>query len=168
MRYFKYTLVVAFSATLILASCSDSEHITSGPPTSPGIGMGTVSGTVEFWSGDFMPTFPGDDRTGTVEKVSRKLFLFERALLARDVTLSDEGDPTFYESINTQLIAISESDANGEFSIIAPPGHYTLVVEENGLFYANSFDGDGAVFPVDVTDDNNVSVVFEITYMATF
>ncbi|CAN5275823.1 hypothetical protein BH23BAC2_BH23BAC2_10670 [soil metagenome] len=118
-----------------------------------------VWGDVWFWSGDFMP-----GGRGKICPVKRKVYVYEWT------TSSDVekiGFTSFFSAVNTNLVAIAESDNEGFFQTELEPGIYSLFVKEDGIFYSNLLNSN-VIFPVNI-DVNKVSEVrFDITYKASF
>ena len=56
----------------------------------------------------------------------------------------------FYMSIQTPLVRKIETDSNGYFRVQLPPGRYSIFTKKDTLFYANWFDKDNNIFPVEV------------------
>jgi hypothetical protein len=120
-----------------------------------------VWGDVWFWEGNFMPVCP----TGSVAGVGREMRIHE--LTSRnDVEM--EGVGPFYSEIRTPLVSTVWSDADGFFQVSLPAGRYSVFSVEDTLFYANRFDGNGHIFPVQVVGDSVTGVRFDITYRAAY
>ena len=131
-----------------------------------------ISGYVRFWEGDFMPTFPGDERDGKVYPVVRQVLFFTPILSADAEYSLVEVEPGLFVDlvigVPVEPVAMVWSDVEGYFEVSLPPGRYSILVRECGYLYANMLDGDGYIFPVEVTDGELTSVQFDITYMATY
>lgn len=125
-----------------------------------------ITGKVVFKSGNMMPTFDKKPTsTGKTESVAREVFIFKVVKMS-DLT-SKTGD-NFYEKPKTKLVASVWTKKSGCFAVHLPEGEYSVFVKEKGKYYANSFDGDGKVFPVKVTEGLASDIVFEINYAAAF
>ena len=123
---------------------------------------GTLSGTVIFWEGNFMP----GNSTGTKTPVVRDILIYEPTSIYEVSQAHVVPDP-FYADIQTKLVATTTSDTNGHFSLSLPAGRYSLFVKEDGLFYSNSFESN-IIDPVTVTTGETTTVEFDITYQAAF
>ncbi len=132
-----------------------------GPPADPDVTQG-VAGLILFWQGDFMPG-PGPP-TGTKLPAQRELLVYELTNLA-DVTSAGDA---FYSAISTRLVASTFSGADGRFAVQLPVGRFSLFVREQSMFYANGWDGQGFIYPIDVAADTVTEVQFDITYLAYF
>ena len=60
------------------------------------------------------------------------------------------------------------SGADGRFAVQLPVGRFSLFVREQSMFYANGWDGQGFIYPIDVAADTVTEVQFDITYLASF
>ncbi len=161
--------------TTIIAIACDEEPTSVLVPGAgenlTGISQG-IYGTVRFWEGDFMPTFPEDDSGGRIYPVERDVCIFE-AVLYHDIQWSYvEIEPGIYAHLAADvpavLVDVVHSGENGYFEAELPEGRYSIFVREGGYYYANLVDGGGYVFPADVVEGEKVGVNFDITYMATF
>jgi hypothetical protein len=119
-----------------------------------------IWGDVWFWSGNFQPACIA----GTVVPVSRELLVHE--LTPLDSVIVAPGGAPFYSEIHTPLIATTQSDASGFFQVDLAPGTYSIFVREDSLFYANSGDGSGNIWPVTVLADSVRGIRFDIRYEA--
>jgi hypothetical protein len=117
-----------------------------------------VWGDVWYWEGNFMPVCP----TGTVQAVVREMRIHALAS-SSDVEHTEHG--AFYSKVNTPLIATVWSGSNGFFQATLPAGTYSVfAVEQDSLLYANGFDGEGHIYPVEVKDGKAAGIRFDITY----
>ncbi|QED36678.1 hypothetical protein FK178_02645 [Antarcticibacterium arcticum] len=116
-------------------------------------------GDVWFWSGDFMPV-----GRGTICQVKREVYVYE---LTTNADVEQIGFTPFYSAINTNLVAMVESDSDGFFQVELEPGDYSLFVKEDGKFYSN-FHSSTAIFPVTINSNQVSEVRFDVTYKATF
>lgn len=124
-----------------------------------------VWGTVSNMEGDFMPMVPPCNSCGHHCPVQRTVKIYEYTLFSEGVT--SEPFSGFYDSLKTSLIAQVDTDADGFFQINIPPGHYSMMVVENGKLYANLMDEDGGINPFTLsTRIVNLNIV--MTYQATF
>ena len=136
-----------------------------------GISQG-LYGTILFWEGDFMPTYPEYPPGGYIYPVVRDVCIFDRVLYD-DVEWSYvEIEPGIYAylavDVPASLIEVVKSDDNGHFEAELAPGMYSVFVREHGYYYANLVDNGGYVFPATVREGGTTEIEFDITYMATF
>jgi hypothetical protein len=147
--------------SLLCLRCTNHKDLMGSKPT---ITQG-FWGRVEFWEGDFMPRPPTEKSTGTITCVCRKILIYE--LTHYNQVHSVPENSAFFDRIFTSRVAITWSNAEGYYQIALPSGHYSLFVEENGLFYANRFD-DGDIQPVIVLPDSITRYDIKIDYKACY
>ena len=122
-----------------------------------------VKGQILFLEGNQMPS---PDRPPSVGKgVSREVGIFEVTHTDQTVAGHSSG---FYKKVKTKLIKATWSDSKGCLALELPEGKYSILVKENGEWYANLFDGDGAIFPIEVKEGETTPLEFRITYKAAF
>ena len=168
-------LLLVISIFLAFCLACDGEptsSLTSGSDHDPiGIYQG-IYGTVLFWEGDFMPTYPENGTNGDIYPVVRDVCIFERVLY-------DDVDWAYVEvepgisallaiDIPAPLVRVVHSNEKGYFETSLPPGLYSIFVKEGRHFYANRVDMGGYVFPAEVRKGEATGVQFDITYMATY
>ena len=120
-----------------------------------------IWGYVLFWEGDFRPPPP---YSGTITGVSREMHIYE---LTSVNDVEPPGYDCFYSAVHTSLAAVVQSADNGFFEVALDPGDYSIFSVEDGLLYANVFQG-GSIFPVTVEQGEAREITFDITYRATF
>lgn len=122
-----------------------------------------VKGFVRFLSGNQMPSPDKTPDPGT--GVSREIGIF---------TLTRESDAVpgkasgFYKKLKTKRVLSFWSNNQGCFSTTLTPGKYSILVKEDGQWYANQFDGDGYIFPFEVKEGEVTTLNFRITHKAAF
>ncbi len=163
-------LGIAFS---LLAACDErqdkpsscnAESAYSRNESKVTVGNG-VWGTVTFTEGDCMPRIGGKSTCKTCP-VQRTVRIYNYTTL-NDVV--DDANPhdSFYTSFNTTLIKEVEADTNGFFQAELPAGTYTVVVIENGKLYANSFNGQAGINPINIGNGKkklNLSINWKAAY----
>lgn len=111
----------------------------------PAVLESTLSGRVERWSGNLMPT------RGTLTGASKNQPLQTKVYIFKGKVKSN--GPTLEFSPETQKVfAVVNSDKNGDFKVQLPPGEYTVFAEIDGKLYKNSFDGLGNFSTVTMLD----------------
>jgi hypothetical protein len=121
-----------------------------------------IKGKVIFRQGDFMPS-PDAPPQGSGRGVQRELFIHELTNM-QQVT----GEPPFYSQIQTKMVKKVVSDENGAFAVELKPGKYSLFVKEKDSYYANLFDGQNNIYPVEVKEKQVAEVEFIIDHQATY
>ena len=117
-----------------------------------------VAGTVSLIEGDCMPVV--DQNSCLQYPVERSLHIFSYTTL--DDVVQD--GPTTFSSIQTDLIGSVGSDKEGFFELALEPGKYSIFIEEQGAYYANSLDGEGGIQPFEVAADSISLVNPELDY----
>jgi hypothetical protein len=120
-----------------------------------------IQGHVLRVSGNQMPSpdFPREKPRG-----------FKTTLLIYELTHTSqairEGD--FYRIISTKLIKEVVTGEDGSFKVKLAPGHYSLFVKKDELFYANTFDGQGNIHPIEVKKSKWTRDEFRADYGAVY
>jgi hypothetical protein len=97
------------------------------------------------------------------QTVQRKIRIYE--LTRMDQAQQRDG---LFDDIPTELVAEAESDESGAFKIGLPPGRYSVfTVEEDGLF-ANIFDSEMNIQPVEVKEGEWAEMEIKIDYKAFY
>lgn len=122
-----------------------------------------LKGLIFEVSGNQMPS-PGKGvpiRKG----VQREFGIFKLSNLNQAVKGKDD---CFFKNPGTSLVKRARSDKNGCFVLSLPPGKYSVFVREKGQWYANSFNGDGEICPVEVFPDSLSQLDFRINHGAWY
>ncbi len=124
-----------------------------------------VKGMVCFQRGNQMPSPDSPGRTSKGKGVSRRIAFFE-------LTKADQAEEArqggFFRNIQTRLIKETVSNAEGCFAVSLPPGLYSMMVWEEGFWYANSFTGDGRIMEVEVKPGEQTELEFRINHAAFY
>jgi len=125
-----------------------------------------ILGTVVVREGNFMPA---PDRAGKL-KANKKGKTANRELLIYELTnlTQVKANGTFYSQIQTKPVAKVTAGADGIFQVFLKPGRYSVFSQEPQGLYANQFDGNGNIFPVEVVADRLTLVEFVIDYNASY
>ncbi|MEJ8842433.1 hypothetical protein WG954_08560 [Lacibacter sp. H375] len=74
----------------------------------------------------------------------------------------------FYTMVSTKLVKQLETNEDGSFKLKLKPGKYSLFIKKGDLFYANLFDSDNNIFPVEVKKGEWTEVDFKADYDAVY
>lgn len=166
-----------FSVLLLLAACCGSKHgkATTGSEADttsvkttqvqqkqPSIEQG-INGRVLLKSGNQMPS-PDAPPTENKRGVERIVYIYELTNVNQVATK----DGVFHTNIQTNLVSQVVTDANGFFSVSLKPGKYSLFTKEEQELYANLFDGEMNIFPVEVKKGQVTTIEFLINYQASY
>lgn len=122
-----------------------------------------IAGRILWQSGNHMPS-PDAPRSSGKRGVKRTVYIYE--LTKGSQATTTEG--VFHNNIQTKLVTQAESDANGNFEVSLEPGRYSIFTQEDQGLYANLFDGENNIFPVEVKKGQVTTVEFLINYAATY
>ncbi len=153
----KYTRLFLFALLSILLSFCTT--VRGGKST---IKQG-VFGRVLWLEGNFMPSPDKPQSKGGVP-VLRSIYIYEITKLS-DVT----GEAPLFSKINTALVAKVKSNNDGYFQCKLKLGRYSIfTLEEDGKFFANLFEGDGAIASFEVKEGEVVTYDIRINHKAAY
>jgi hypothetical protein len=122
-----------------------------------------IQGRILWEAGNQMPS-PDAPQSSGKRGVERTVYIYE--LTNSSQTTSKDG--LFHTAIQTKLVTQVETDANGNFAVSLKPGRYSLFTKEESGLFANLFDGDMNIFPVEVKADAVTEVEFVVNYDAFY
>ncbi|WP_186754300.1 carboxypeptidase regulatory-like domain-containing protein [Echinicola salinicaeni] len=125
-----------------------------------------IMGQVYWVEGNLMPTISDDNNVPEKppkEKVKRKIRIYERT----HINEAKMGDLLFTE-IETPMVAEIETEEDGSFVIGLPPGAYSIFTVEEDGYFANVFDLDTYIQPVEVIDGEWSQLEILINYKAAY
>ena len=143
---------------LMMTSCMSQQTIQASKQG--------LFGKVLWVAGNQMPMIieegQQDDRKGP-RPIEREIVVFEQTR-----TSDTEMENGFYKNIKTKEVARFKTDKNGQFFINLKPGIYSLfTVEEDGL-WANTFDGENRINPIEIKEDEISQITITINYDAAY
>lgn len=148
-------LLLSVLLGFLVLTCSSTA--TRGPQHQQGI-----QGKVVLRTGDHMPG-PGKRLPPPSQAAIREIQVYPLTNLSQVTTKG-----TFYTQIQTKLVAKVVSGPDGSFRLLLPPGKYSLLSKEAGGLFANRFDGENNIFPVEVKTGQLTPVEFIIDYNASY
>jgi hypothetical protein len=122
-----------------------------------------IEGHVYRISGNQMPS--PDIKPTPPKGIKTTLYIFNLTNLNQTIR---QDQSSFYSSIKTKLVKKVETDTNGYFKVKLPAGQYSLFVKKDTMFYANWFDGNNNIAPVQVLPQKLSKVEFRIDYDAYY
>ncbi len=139
----EYVLALGLMITGFLTGCA-SANKTSGREG--------ITGQVRWYEGNLMPTVgdPGYAERARGMPVKRTLYFYHA--VKGDEVVKATGSAKFYTKINAPLVKKAKTSGDGTFRVALPPGRYSVLVMENGRFYAAFFDGEGRLAPIAVRE----------------
>ncbi|KAA5549254.1 carboxypeptidase regulatory-like domain-containing protein [Adhaeribacter rhizoryzae] len=153
-------LAQLFISLLLLAFAATNQQTPAGNQG--------ILGTITVREGNFMP---GPDRKDKMQPVAapagkvapREIYVYELTNL-KQVKASGP----FYSEFKTNLVAKVTSGLDGLFRVELKPGKYSVFSKEPNGFFANRLDGDGNIYPVEVTESRLTLIDFIIDYNASY
>jgi hypothetical protein len=122
-----------------------------------------IEGYVYRISGNQMPS--PDIKPIPPKGIKTSLYIFHQVNLSQ---VSRQAHSSFYSFVGTKLVKKAATDTNGYFRVILPAGKYSLFVKKGELYYANWFDGDNNIAPVQVYPGAFAHVTFKMDYDASY
>jgi len=122
-----------------------------------------ITGKVLWVSGNQMPS-PDAPQSSGKRGIQRTVYVYELTNASQATTT----DGVFHTDIQTDLVKQAATDAEGNFAVSLPPGKYSLFTKEDNGLYANLFDGEMNIFPVEVQRGQVTNVEFVINYKASY
>jgi hypothetical protein len=104
-----------------------------------------IEGTALRISGNQMPS--PRLRPGPSPGVAATICVF---LLTKPSQVTPTAKAGLYGSVQTLLVRQTETDDSGRFSILLPPGTYSVFTKKGSLFYATRRDEKNNIAPVEV------------------
>jgi hypothetical protein len=121
-----------------------------------------IQGKVVLRTGNHMPG-PGKRLPPPTQAAIREIQVYPLTNLSQ-VTANG----SFYTHIQTKQVAKVVSGPDGRFRLFLPPGKYSLLSKEAEGLFANRFDGQNNIFPVEVKAGQLTEVEFIIDYNASY
>jgi len=137
-----------------------------------------IEGRVRFYQGNFMPKSvelnatddtPADNALEFVSpSMPRRNISYPRRKVLALEPFKSIHSGHFLKALPSEPVATAFSNDDGYFWLSLRPGKYSLVVEENGRYYASGLDDDDYVFTVKVAEGKVRSIYFDIKYLAAY
>ncbi|MCJ8163895.1 carboxypeptidase regulatory-like domain-containing protein [Pontibacter sp. E15-1] len=121
-----------------------------------------IAGKVLWKSGNQMPSPDAPPSKG--RGVQRTVYVYQLTNAAQVTTTNG----VFHTNITTKLVTQVETDAAGNFAVSLAPGRYSLFSQEDQGLFANRFDGENNIYPVEVQQGQVTAVEFVINYKASY
>lgn len=142
-----------------LASAQRNQH---RKVTKPAVFQG-ICGTVVMKRGNYMPS--PDRPAPKGQPAEREVLIFPLLNMSQ----VEAGDNGFINSVGeAKLIKTVKSGKDGKFCVSLPVGQYSVLVREPKGLYANLFDTQNNIFPVNVQKNRRSDVRVEISHQAVF
>lgn len=152
------SIVLALLLGLALVACAQKNHRQRKVNTTQGI-----CGTVLVKRGNHMPS--PDSPTPKGQPAEREILIFP--LL--NISQVEAGENGFINSVGeARPVKTVKSDKTGNFCVSLPVGRYSVVVREPKGLYANLFDAQNNISPVNVQKNRRSTIEVAITHQAVF
>lgn len=117
-----------------------------------------LAGTLTLKEGNCMPMIGGSGYCNT--------FPVERTIEIFECTTKDDVGGYFplYDEVNSKFIAKTKTDVDGFFQLELSPGKYSVFIFEKDKYYANFYNGDGVINPIEIFADSILSQNLRIDY----
>jgi hypothetical protein len=156
-------ILLLMAATLSVTAMGRKAPKSPPPSIDSMTAQAGISGRVEIWEGNFMPMVSPSKANGKILPGSGlRVRVYEPVTMAGGLASAQR------DSVPAMLIAETICDSSGHFSVAAKPGTYSVFVERNGGWYANSWSGTGVQGQVVVLPYKNGEILIKITDKATF
>lgn len=142
---------------VVAASCKPTKPITQG-----------LQGQVFWVEGNLMPQVSEDGREAPLETEAKRGVA--RVLRIHSLTRLDQvsvGD-FLIGSIQTDQVAELETESDGTFQIELPVGRYSVFTVEEEGYFANVFDRDNHINPIEVKEGEWSFLEIIINYRAVY
>ncbi|GHA72650.1 hypothetical protein GCM10007389_28030 [Pontibacter akesuensis] len=103
-----------------------------------------IAGTLTLIEGNCMPMVPAST-TCKEYPVKRTIRIYSYTTLQEAKTQ----EPTYFNPQGSPILSV-EADEEGFYQAKLAPGKYSVFIVEEGKLYANGFDGQGGINPVQV------------------
>lgn len=134
----------------------------SGPKNATTVKQG-IKGIVAEAVGNQMPS-PDREPSGP-QPIATTIYVYELTNLSQ---VQRDGSEPSYTVIRTREVAKVQSEKNGQFALVLPPGQYSLFTKVDGKFYANSFDEKNNIQPITVEANQVTEVKIVISAKAFY
>lgn len=151
MRCF-FSWLFVFCSALGCASAKPSGKIKQG-----------IDGYIQEVKGNRMPS--PDIKPAPPKGISTTVYIYELTNINQTERI---GTSPFYKALHTKLVQTVTSDSTGHFSVSLPVGQYSLFTKVEGKYYANNFDAQNNIAPVQVNKKKLTKVNFLISAAAVF
>ncbi len=122
-----------------------------------------VYGNVRWLEGNMMPS-QDESKSADRHPIERNICIYEVTTLSEAI-----GQAPLFSSVNSKLVKIVKTNANGYYECELPIGVYSIfTVEPTVGFFANSFNGKEQISIVQVEKDSLVRWNITINYKASY
>lgn len=121
-----------------------------------------ITGKTVWVTGNRMP---GPDRDLPAPDPVQRWIYVTPVLTMSEMPEQENG---LYPTLPADPVDSVQSSKKGKFRIGLPSGTYSVFTREENGYFANQFDGEGRVNPVEVTENTMTDMTIEINYTAVY
>jgi len=122
-----------------------------------------IEGQILEISGNQMPS--PSIKPSAPKGIRTMLYIFELTTLDQ---VTRQANTPFYSAVSTRLVQTAWSDTAGYFKVQLKAGRYSLFTRNGRLYYANLFDGENHIAPVEVYAGKMTKTVVKIDALAHY
>jgi hypothetical protein len=150
-------ILLRFSAAfIILCICSSFIYGIFGKKCG-------IQGYVYEVKGNQMPS--PDEKRQPPKGIRTEVYIYELTTAAQVVP---DQRPGFYKAVNSKLIKQVATNEEGFFRAKLPAGQYSVFTKVDSLFYANLFDQNNHIYPVEVKKRKWTDIVIKQDFNAAY
>lgn len=149
--------ILTFSLVVLLFShCKTMKNSEQG-----------IKGQVTWVEGNQMPMISEEGQSTTERKTGRPI---QRTIVIYPLTkISDaKMENSLFTAVNGKPVTEVESDEEGNFEVALAPGQYSVFTQEDSGLFANSFDLNGNIQPIQVEKGTWSKLNILINYKAAY
>ncbi|AKP50092.1 carboxypeptidase regulatory-like domain-containing protein [Cyclobacterium amurskyense] len=156
MNKFSNLIYLFILVLFVFSSCKTNKTSTQG-----------IKGKVFWVEGNQMPQASQETATSFSPAGKKPVIRTINIHQLTHINEANLGDYLF-GNIETPLVVSVETNNEGEFSVMLPPGKYSLFTVEEKGYFASIFDLDGYIHPVKVEKNEWSQVEIIIDYKASY
>lgn len=122
-----------------------------------------IEGYVYKVSGNQMPS--PDIKRPAPKGIKTTIYIYE---LTNIKQVKSDNRSSLYSAISSKLVKTIESNSKGYFKASLPAGKYSVFTKEGDLFYANLFDQDNNIAPVEVLRKKRTKIEIKMDHGAVY
>jgi hypothetical protein len=122
-----------------------------------------IEGYLHNVSGNQMPS--PDIKPSPPKGVKGSIYVYQLTNINQAVK---KPGSSFYSSVSTRLVKRVESNSKGYFSVTLPVGKYSLFIKKDTVLYANRFDSQNNIAPVEVKAGKMTKVDVRMDHNAVY
>lgn len=122
-----------------------------------------IEGHVRLVTGNQMPS--PDVAPSAGRGIKTTLYIYELTNLGQ---VNRVGQSAFYSQVSSKLVKKVQTNDKGYFKVRLSPGQYSVFLKKDTVFYANRFDGENNIAPVEVVRKKMTQLEVKMDYDAVY